>query len=533
MAQHPPRTEQRGDPPGPSGGSDQLCRVIRLPDPTLDEGMARLIVDPVAARTLKGYLRLLTWLGERGASSVALALRRGVLLYGSPGTGKTTVATGLPNRWAREEGEEAFLVVANTHALRSEKYGETEKRVRALFSRVAEIASTGRPTFVVVDEVESIASDRASISAETNPLDAVYSVNAVLESLDEVVRQHSNVVFLFTTNIPRLVDRAVSERVDFAVEIGLPDSGRRDLILRDALAEVDRIRGVGPAEPWHLSAEWVDFLAATDGLSPRELRHLCVLAMTLAESPETLTSRDLLAAASWHTGQAERHLETGGVYTHAYQRPDTRQRPHVAPTNAESAPMLATSGNAGDGSDPPHPMVRTGDDGRDEPIAAPETPSVPPCPTPPAERMRATRQVAVLPRRSAPAAWRLASGLIANTLRARGGCDNDRIVAALQDLAPLGHALLISHALDGGHIELTCPDLSLAVGFVFGLAGASDDLAPLAVEALSACTGAAEPALAFAVTRPVNDPYLAELISRANEVGPFAVEIRWPAERAA
>ena len=104
----------------------------------------------------------------------------------------------------------------------------------------------GLPTFVLFDEVETIATDRASISTVTPPLDTLYGVNAFIEATDALLRAHPNVVLLYTSNLPRAIDRAISERVDFSLPVPLPDAPTRLLILWDALRGVAHLRSGGP-----------------------------------------------------------------------------------------------------------------------------------------------------------------------------------------------------------------------------------------------------------------------------------------------
>src|SRR5262249_19242776 len=151
-----------------------------------------------------------------------------------------------------------------------------------------------------VDEVETLGTDRASISMEANPLDALYQVTAFFESLDRGAREWPNVTFLFTTNIPKVIDRAVRERVDFVLEIPPPDADFRSLILADAIRSIERaydvrellrLAGASPRE-----REWEDVIARSDGLSGRALRHVLVVAATFAGDSDALRLAHLRAA---------------------------------------------------------------------------------------------------------------------------------------------------------------------------------------------------------------------------------------------
>jgi AAA+ superfamily predicted ATPase len=294
--------------------------VRNLADPSLQECWDRIILPDGFKQRLLNYLAVLAELSQRKVSLVGLALRRALLLYGPPGGGKTHLARGLANEWARRSGRRAALLLANVHAIPSGERGGTQKNVLTFFQRLREAADSGLPVFCVVDELETVAGCRASIDPRTNPQDTVYAVNAFIESLDRFAQECDNVVFLFTTNLPRLVDRAVSERVDFALEVPPPDGPSRRRILDDALAELKDLARQEPPGPAALAA-WTDLLSLTEGHSGRDLRHLVVRALTFRDQPgDPLELAHLVAAASEHREQHHHHLRNGGIYVHDYQR---------------------------------------------------------------------------------------------------------------------------------------------------------------------------------------------------------------------
>jgi SpoVK/Ycf46/Vps4 family AAA+-type ATPase len=300
--------------------------VVFLPDQTKD-----LLLD---------YVFTLARLGR--ANATGLALRRAVLLYGPPGCGKTSLARGLPARWfavARET--KAGFIHVNTHALFSGERGGGQRKILEAFRQISEHATGGFPIFVLIDEIETLGTDRSSISFEANPLDALYQVTAFFESFDKMARTQPNVVFIFTTNIPKAIDRAVRERVDFSVEIPLPDRIRRSMILASAVHSLSSVFDVSgltrmamghPPDP-----AWLDVVDQAEGLSGRALRHVLVLAATFAARSQTLDLSHLRRAISQVRDVEEGLVAAGGGYLERYQQPG-----NAAPSGRElPGPPLA------------------------------------------------------------------------------------------------------------------------------------------------------------------------------------------------
>ncbi|TAK28814.1 MAG: AAA family ATPase [Chloroflexota bacterium] len=304
----------------PHGHASRGFALRHLPDPSLDEDWQYIIVDDGIKRQLMRFLDVLSSLAQKEVSSTRLALRRAVLLEGPPGCGKTSLARGLPNEWAKRRQRRAVLLSVNAHSLPSGEKGGTQKNLLTLFQQISEVASAGHLTFVLIDEVESIATNRATISSQTNPLDTLYGVNAFIESLDQCVRDHPNMIFLFTTNMPGAIDRAIGERADFALLVPLPDETQRRLILLDTLQELDREQRLPELRQGDSSSEWRQLVDLTSGLSARQLRHLVVAALTLVDQPADLRLAHVVEAARREALLREHERQTGGVYNHDYQQ---------------------------------------------------------------------------------------------------------------------------------------------------------------------------------------------------------------------
>jgi hypothetical protein len=136
-------------------------------------------------------------------------LKRGILLYGKPGTGKTHTVRYL---LSQSSGTTAILLSGGSLA----RISEAAAMARAL-----------QPSIVVLEDCDLIAEDR-SFGHGPQPL-----LFEVLDAMDGL-ESDADVAFVLTTNRVDMLERALAQRpgrVDLAMEIPLPASAERvDLI---------------------------------------------------------------------------------------------------------------------------------------------------------------------------------------------------------------------------------------------------------------------------------------------------------------
>jgi ATP-dependent 26S proteasome regulatory subunit len=190
-------------------------------------------------------------------------LKRGLLLHGAPGTGKTLTAMYLAGRMP----DRTVLLITG--------------RGMGLLEQACAMARVLQPATVVLEDIDLIAEERTRNAPGCSPL--------LFELLNQIdgLADDADILFVLTTNRPELLEPALAARpgrVDQAIEVPLPDAecrrrlfelyGRGLTVIASVAPYVERTVGASAAFIRELLRRAALFAADDDGELAIVARHL-------------------------------------------------------------------------------------------------------------------------------------------------------------------------------------------------------------------------------------------------------------------
>lgn len=181
--------------------NESRISIVDIESPLTEKGL--VVLEPLLQNKITDFVSAVKRQNE--LIHYGIETSNTLLLYGKPGSGKTTIAryiseqTGLP------------LVVARFDAIVSSLLGNTAKNIRKIFE-----FANDKPCILFLDEFDAIAKARDD-QHELGELKRV--INSLLQNIDAF---SSNNILIAATNHPELLDKAIWRRFNHVIEVGMP-----------------------------------------------------------------------------------------------------------------------------------------------------------------------------------------------------------------------------------------------------------------------------------------------------------------------